>query len=73
MALKPGMWFRVHQHPNIEFEMTLAGALHEVRLTKPLPVTPVTPVTTPRDDETGGRSIYLYHHASLTYQCDLPV
>ena len=50
MALKPGKWFRVHQHPNIEFEMTLAGALHEVRLTRALPV---TPDTTPKDDAPG--------------------
>ena len=27
MALKPNAWFRVHQHPNIEFEQTLVGAL----------------------------------------------
>ena len=32
MALKPNSWFRVHAHPNIEFEQTLAGSLHEVRL-----------------------------------------
>ena len=27
MAIKPDAWFRVHQHPNIEFEQTLVGAL----------------------------------------------
>ena len=32
MALKPNAWFKVHGHPNIEFEQTLVGALHEVRL-----------------------------------------
>ena len=35
MALKPNAWFRVHQHPNIEFEQTLVGALHEVRCGDP--------------------------------------
>lgn len=32
MALRPGVWFRVHAHPNIEFELTLAGCLSEIRL-----------------------------------------
>ena len=32
MALSPFTWFKVHAHPNIEFEQTLAGTLHEVRL-----------------------------------------
>jgi len=27
MALKPNAWFRVHAHPNMEFEQTLVGAL----------------------------------------------
>ena len=40
MALKADAWFRVHQHPNLEFELTLAGTLHEVRLTRCLPVEP---------------------------------
>ena len=28
-------WFRVHAHPNIEFEQTLVGSLHEVRCGDP--------------------------------------
>ena len=35
MAIKPNAWFRVHQHPNIEFEQTLVGSLHEVRCGDP--------------------------------------
>ena len=27
MALKPNAWFKVHAHPNLEFEQTLVGAL----------------------------------------------
>ena len=27
MALKPNAWFKVHAHPNMEFEQTLVGAL----------------------------------------------
>jgi len=33
MALPPHTWFRCHAHPNLEFEHTLSGSLHEVRLT----------------------------------------
>ena len=32
MALQPNFCFPVHAHPNIEFQQTLAGAFHEVRL-----------------------------------------
>ena len=31
MVLPPGMYFKVHAHPNIEFEVTLKGSLHEFR------------------------------------------
>jgi hypothetical protein len=40
MALKPNNWFKLHAHPNIEFEMTLAGSLKEVRLVKGAPKAP---------------------------------
>ena len=40
MAIKPNSWFKVHQHPNIEFEQTLVGALHEVRLRGGWPALP---------------------------------
>ena len=32
MALQPNYCFPVHAHPNIEFQQTLAGSFHEVRL-----------------------------------------
>jgi len=31
MTLPPGAWFKVHAHPNIEYEVTLRGALCEWR------------------------------------------
>ena len=31
MVLPPGMYFKIHAHPNIEFEVTLKGTLHEFR------------------------------------------
>lgn len=31
MMLPPGNYFRIHAHPNIEFEVTLAGTLEEFR------------------------------------------
>jgi hypothetical protein len=31
MVLPPGMYFKIHAHPNIEFELTLAGCLEEFR------------------------------------------
>ncbi len=40
MAIKPNAWFRVHAHPNIEFEQTLVGALHEIRLLGDPPTLP---------------------------------
>lgn len=36
MRLPPNTWFRVHAHPNIEYEHTLAGTLHEIRLSNAL-------------------------------------
>ena len=39
-AIKPNAWFRVHQHPNLEFEQTLVGSLHEVRLLSDPPTLP---------------------------------
>ena len=33
MAIPADTWFRVHAHPNIEFEMTLFGSLEELRMT----------------------------------------
>ena len=33
-------WFKVHAHPNIEFEQTLVGSLHEVRLCGDPPTLP---------------------------------
>ena len=32
MAIPADTWFRVHAHPNIEFEMTLFGSLEELRM-----------------------------------------
>jgi hypothetical protein len=31
MQLPPGMFFKIHAHPNIEFELTLKGCLEEFR------------------------------------------
>jgi hypothetical protein len=31
MVLPPGMYFKIHAHPNIEFELTLSGRLEEFR------------------------------------------
>ncbi|KAG7344607.1 hypothetical protein IV203_022615 [Nitzschia inconspicua] len=31
MVLPPGMFFKIHAHPNIEFELTLKGCLEEFR------------------------------------------
>lgn len=31
MVLPPGMYFKIHVHPNIEFELTLTGRLEEFR------------------------------------------
>lgn len=31
MALPPNQWFKIHAHPNLEWELTLAGVLREVR------------------------------------------
>lgn len=31
MVLPPGMYFKIHAHPNIEFELTLRGCLEEFR------------------------------------------
>ena len=31
MILPPGLYFKVHAHPNIEFEVTLSGCLEEFR------------------------------------------
>ena len=31
MAIPPSKCFKIHAHPNIEFELTLLGALHEFR------------------------------------------
>lgn len=39
MALKPMYWFKLHAHPNMEFEATLVGSLREVRLKGPPPTT----------------------------------
>mmetsp|Transcript_21206 Transcript_21206/g.50198 ORF Transcript_21206/g.50198 Transcript_21206/m.50198 type:complete len:244 (-) Transcript_21206:32-763(-) len=44
MAIKPNSWFRVHGHPNIEFEHTLAGVLKEVRMKEPLQIDTFTPM-----------------------------
>ena len=33
-------WFKVHAHPNLEFEQTLVGSLHEVRLLSDPPTLP---------------------------------
>lgn len=39
MALKPLYKFKLHAHPNMEFEATLVGNLREVRLIGPPPTT----------------------------------
>lgn len=31
MMLPPGLYFRIHAHPNIEFELTLSGSFEEFR------------------------------------------
>ena len=40
MALQPNFCFPVHAHPNIEFQQTLAGSFHEVRLRGDPPTLP---------------------------------
>jgi hypothetical protein len=37
MALPPHQWFKVHAHPNIEWELTLAGCLKEIRSSQHYP------------------------------------
>lgn len=44
MVLPPGMYFKIHAHPNIEFELTVKGNLEESRFAFCMPAQDLAPL-----------------------------
>jgi hypothetical protein len=51
MVLPPGTYFKIHAHPNIEFELTIKGSLEESRFQFCVPIEELMPSPTSTEDE----------------------